>query len=90
MSKKAEAFKQYKEAAMVDMLLEKLPLIAEEISRPLSEAKKVTMVSSGNGDVGAAKLTGEVLDIMKRLPEAMEKLTGVSITQLAGKPGRLG
>ncbi|KAK1151669.1 flotillin-1 isoform X1 [Acipenser oxyrinchus oxyrinchus] len=90
MSKKAEAFKQYKEAAMVDMLLEKLPLIAEEISKPLSEAKKVTMVSSGNGDVGAAKLTGEVLDIMKRLPEAMEKLTGVSITQLAGKPGRLG
>ncbi|MGH0176843.1 UNVERIFIED_CONTAM: hypothetical protein FKN15_007284 [Acipenser sinensis] len=83
MSKKAEAFKQYKEAAMVDMLLEKLPLIAEEISKPLSEAKKVTMVSSGNGDVGVAKLTGEVLDIMKRLPEAMEKLTGVSITQLS-------
>ncbi|MGH0124305.1 UNVERIFIED_CONTAM: hypothetical protein FKN15_066022 [Acipenser sinensis] len=82
MSKKAEAFKQYKEAAMVDMLLEKLPLIAEEISKPLSEAKKVTMVSSGNGDVGVAKLTGEVLDIMKRLPEAMEKLTGVSITQV--------
>lgn len=28
MVKKAEAFKQYKEGAMVDMLLEKLPLVS--------------------------------------------------------------
>lgn len=28
MSKKAEAFKQYKDGAMVDMLLEKLPLVS--------------------------------------------------------------
>uniref|UniRef100_A0A672MLN9 Flotillin n=1 Tax=Sinocyclocheilus grahami TaxID=75366 RepID=A0A672MLN9_SINGR len=47
MTKKAEAFKEYKEGAMVDMLLEKLPLMAEEISKPLCAARKVTMVSSG-------------------------------------------
>lgn len=28
MSKKADAFKQYKDGAMVDMLLEKLPLVS--------------------------------------------------------------
>lgn len=28
MNKKAEAFKQYKDGAMVDMLLEKLPLVS--------------------------------------------------------------
>lgn len=28
MAKKAEAFKEYKEGAMVDMLLEKLPLVS--------------------------------------------------------------
>lgn len=28
MTKKAEAFKQYKDGAMVDMLLEKLPLVS--------------------------------------------------------------
>uniref|UniRef100_A0A9J8BKF9 Flotillin n=1 Tax=Cyprinus carpio carpio TaxID=630221 RepID=A0A9J8BKF9_CYPCA len=81
MVKKAEAFKQYKEGAMVDMLLEKLPLIAEEISRPLCAAQKVTMVSSGGSEVGVAKLTGEVLEIMSRLPSAVEKLTGVNISQ---------
>lgn len=53
--------------------------MAEEISKPLSEANKVTMVSSGGSEVGAAKLTGEVLDIMTRLPAAVEKLTGVNI-----------
>uniref|UniRef100_A0A8D3BZ24 Flotillin n=1 Tax=Scophthalmus maximus TaxID=52904 RepID=A0A8D3BZ24_SCOMX len=82
MTKKAEAFKQYEEGAMVDMLLEKLPLIAEEISRPLSQAQKITMVSSGGSEVGAAKLAGEVLDIMTRLPMAVEKLTGVNISQV--------
>lgn len=56
--------------------------MAEEISKPLCEANKVTMVSSGDGMVGAAKLSGEVLDIMTRLPEAVEKLTGVSISQV--------
>uniref|UniRef100_A0A8C2I0P6 Flotillin n=1 Tax=Cyprinus carpio TaxID=7962 RepID=A0A8C2I0P6_CYPCA len=82
MAKKAEAFQNYKEGAMVDMLLEKLPLMAEEISKPLSAANKVTMVSSGGSEIGAAKLTGEVLDIMTRLPETIEKLTGVSISQV--------
>ncbi|XP_056438688.1 flotillin-1a [Gadus chalcogrammus] len=82
MAKKAEAFQQYKEGAMVDMLLEKLPLMAEEIARPLSAAHKVTMISSGGGEVGASKLTGEVLDIMTRLPETVEKLTGVRISQV--------
>ncbi|XP_028663962.1 flotillin-1 [Erpetoichthys calabaricus] len=90
MAKKAEAFKQYKEAAMVDMLLEKLPEMAAEISKPMSQAKKVTMVSSGTGEVGPAKLTGEVLDIMNRLPDTVERLTGVSITQIGGKPSRMG
>ena len=57
--------------------------MAEEISRPLAEAQKITMVSSGGAEIGAAKLTGEVLDIMTRLPETIEKLTGVSISQVS-------
>lgn len=54
--------------------------MAEEISKPLSEAQKVTMVSSGGSEVGAAKLAGEVLDIMTKLPAAVEKLTGIDIS----------
>lgn len=56
--------------------------MAEEISKPLSAAHKVTMVSSGGSEVGAAKLAGEVLDIMTRLPNTVEKLTGIDISQV--------
>lgn len=54
--------------------------MAEEISKPLSSAQKVTMVSSGGAEVGASKLAGEVLDIMTKLPATVEKLTGVDIS----------
>lgn len=56
--------------------------MAEEISKPLSATQKITMVSSGGADVGASKLAGEVLDIMTKLPNAVEKLTGVNISQV--------
>ncbi|XP_072888266.1 flotillin-1-like [Hemitrygon akajei] len=89
MIKKAEAFNEYKDAAMVDMMLEKLPQVAAEISKPFSKVKKITMVSSGSGEVGASKMSGEVLDIMTRLPETIEKLTGVNISQGAMRPVRM-
>ncbi|XP_032193996.1 flotillin-1 isoform X3 [Mustela erminea] len=88
MAKKAEAFQLYREAAQLDMLLEKLPQVAEEISGPLTSANKITLVSSGGGTMGAAKVTGEVLDILTRLPESVERLTGVSISQVNHKPLR--
>merc|ERR1712111_237604 len=47
MNKKAEAFKEYKEAAMVDMMLKVLPQVAAEVSGPISQTKKITMVASG-------------------------------------------
>ncbi|XP_021361554.1 flotillin-1-like isoform X1 [Mizuhopecten yessoensis] len=81
MAKKADAWKDYADSAMIDMILETMPKLAAEIAAPLTNAKKVTMVSSGKGDVGAAKLTGEVLNIMEKLPLVVENLTGISITK---------
>merc|ERR1711892_780976 len=79
MRKKALAWQQYQEAAMVDMVLKTLPQIAAEIAAPLARANKVTMVSSGGGEIGAAKLTGEVLDVVRRLPAVVEAMTGVQL-----------
>ncbi|KAK2190352.1 hypothetical protein NP493_83g04042 [Ridgeia piscesae] len=81
MAKKADAWKEYQDAAIVDMVLDTLPKVAAEIAAPLSQAKKVTMVSSGKGEVGAAKLTGEVLTIMNKLPEVIEGMTGINISK---------
>jgi len=87
MGKKADAWRDYQEAAMVDMLLETLPKVAAEIAAPLSKVKKVTMVSNGSDSVGASKITGELLDIVIRMPQAMEQLTGVDITKTFRKGG---
>uniref|UniRef100_A0A2K6SZY9 Flotillin n=1 Tax=Saimiri boliviensis boliviensis TaxID=39432 RepID=A0A2K6SZY9_SAIBB len=86
MAKKVEAFQLYQEAAQLDMLLEKLPQVAEEICGPLISANKITLVSIGSGTMGAATVTGEVLDILSNLPESVERLTGVSISPVNHKP----
>ena len=86
MAKKADAWREYKDAAIVDMMLDTLPKVAAEIAAPLAQAKKVTMVTSGKGDVGAAKLTGEVLEIMTRLPQMVKSMTGVDMTKSKSRP----
>lgn len=90
MARKADAWKQYEDAAVVDMVLEMLPKVAAEIAAPLAQTKAVKMVSIGKGDVGAAKLTGEVLDVMERLPKTIEGLTGVNMTKAMSKSNRRG
>merc|ERR1719341_1899174 len=61
MAKKADAWKEYEEAALVDMMLKVLPRVAAEVSAPLAQTDKITMVSTGDGPVGASKLTEEML-----------------------------
>lgn len=90
MARKADAWKKYEDAAIIDMMLDMLPKVAAEIAAPLSQANKVTMVSMGKGDVGAAKLTGEVLEVMERLPKVVEGLTGVNITKVINTSHRRG
>ena len=83
MAKMADAWKEYGNAAMVDMMLEILPRIAAEIAAPLSGVKKVTMVADGTGQIGAARMTQEVLDIMAQVPAIVERMTGVDISKMA-------
>ena len=64
--------------------------IAAEIAAPLSQAKKITMVTDGSGDVGAAKLTNEVLLIMSSVPTTVKNMTGVDITQQLSRSGLTG
>lgn len=81
MQMKADAFKEYKEAAMVEMFLGTLPKVAAEVAAPLSQTKKMTMVASGNSEIGAAKVTGEVMDIIVKVPDMVKTMTGVDISK---------
>ncbi|KAL0270866.1 UNVERIFIED_CONTAM: hypothetical protein PYX00_008139 [Menopon gallinae] len=81
LTKRCEAWHEYREAAVVEMFLDVLPKISAEIAAPLSQAKKITMVSSGSGEVGAMKLTNEIMTIVTRVPDLVKSLTGIDIAK---------
>jgi flotillin len=80
---KAESFKQYNEAAVIEMIVRALPEIAGKISEPLSKTEKMIIINSGNGPGGgASKLTSDVTTIISQLPPVLEALTGVKFEKL--------
>ena len=58
-----------------------LPKVAAEVAAPLTKAKKITMISDNASELGASKITQEVLDIMNKIPDTVNKMTGVDISQ---------
>jgi len=80
---KAESFKQYNEAAVVEMIIRILPEVAGKISEPLAKTDKMVIINSGNGmGGGASKLTGDVTQIVAQLPPVIESLTGIKLEKL--------
>lgn len=83
MRMKAASFKEYNEAAVIEMIIRILPDVAGKISEPLSKTEKMIIINSGNGPGGgASKLTGDVTQIMAQLPPVIEGLTGVKLETL--------
>jgi len=86
MLKKAEAFKQYNDAAVIQMMIERLPEIAKNVAEPISRTEKIVVIDnggSGNGKpAGASKIAGYVTDIVAQLPETVEALTGVNLVDV--------
>ena len=80
---KAESFKQYNEAAVIEMIVRVLPEVAGKISEPLSKTDHMVIINSGNGPGGgASKLTGDVTQIIAQLPPVIESLTGIKFEKL--------
>jgi len=80
---KAESFKQYNEAAVIEMIVRILPEVAGKISEPLAKTDKIVIINSGNGPGGgASKLTGDITQIISQLPPVVESLTGVKFEKL--------
>ena len=80
---KAESFKQYNEAAVIEMIVRILPEVAGKISEPLAKTEKMVIINAGNGPGGgASKLTGDVTTIISQLPPIIESLTGVKFEKL--------
>ncbi len=82
MSKKADAWKQYTQAAVMQILIDRLPEIAAAISAPLAKTEKIVIVNSGGDSAGASKLTKDVINVIAQLPPAVEALSGVDLQEV--------
>ncbi len=88
MAKKAEAWKAYNEAAIAQMIVERLPEIARAVSEPLSRIDKIVIINSGGngGDgTGASRISHDVANVLAQLPPTVEALTGLKLDELLRK-----
>lgn len=80
---KAESFKQYNEAAVIEMIVRVLPEVAGKVSEPLAKTERMVIINSGSGPGGgASKVTGDVTQIIAQLPPIIESLTGIKFEKL--------
>ena len=84
-AKKAEAWQQYTQAAILQLMLDKLPQLANAVAQPLAKTEKIVIISSGgdnNSGAGASRVTKDVADTMAQLPAVIEALTGIRLMDL--------
>jgi flotillin len=91
MDKKAEAWKEYGQAAMIQQLFESLPEVASAVAQPLAKTDSIVVISNGGDDgagAGASKVTQDVSSTIAQLPALVQSLTGVDlISTLKNLPG---
>ena len=83
--KKAEAWENYTQAAILQQILNVLPGLANAIAQPLAKTEKIVVINSGgdsNSGAGVSKITKDVADTMAQVPAVIEALTGISIMDL--------
>ncbi|MCT2541776.1 MULTISPECIES: flotillin family protein [Streptomyces] len=78
MQKKADAFAQYGDAAVLQMLVEVLPEVVAKASEPLSAVDKMTVISTD----GASQLSRTVTDNVAQGMELLSSTTGVDLAAL--------
>src|ERR671918_1384268 len=81
MQKKAEAYKQYEEAATLELLVSRLPEVARAVAEPISNVKDITIIDTE----GANKLTRVTANTVSQLDSILESFTGASLSELVGR-----
>jgi flotillin len=81
MQSKADAFQQYGEAAVLDLLVRMLPQVVEAASAPLKAIDKLTVISTD----GASQLTRTVAANVAQGLQLGTDLTGVDLARLLSR-----
>lgn len=90
--KVAEAFEQFGQAAILDMIIKMLPEYAKQVASPLANIDKITVVDTGsNGEnSGANKVTGYATNLMSSLQESLKASSGIDVKELIENFSRKG
>lgn len=82
MEKKAEAYAKYNQAAVTQMIIEKLPEIAAAIAAPMSQIDKITIIGGGDSqNDGISSVSGTVTKTLSSVIESVRETTGFDITE---------
>ena len=76
--RKAEAMQLYGQAAMLEMVVNKLPEIAHSVSEPLSKTEKIILFGEG----GASSMARDTAGTMLQSFEAVKQAVGLDIPQI--------
>ena len=76
--KKAEAMQLYGQAAMLEMVVNKLPEIAQSVSEPLSKTEKIILFGEG----GASSMARDTAGTMLQTFEAIKQAVGLDIPKM--------
>lgn len=79
MEKKAAAWKQYNQAAIIQQLVDALPQVAAAIAQPLAQTEKIVIISSDGDGAGASRITADITNIIAQVPETLQALTGINL-----------
>ncbi|MDQ4124180.1 MAG: flotillin family protein, partial [Actinomycetota bacterium] len=81
MTRKAEAYKEYGEAATLELLVSRLPDVARAIAEPIGNVKDITIIDTE----GANKLTRTTANTVRQIDSVLESFTGASLSDLVGR-----
>jgi flotillin len=82
---KAAAYREYNQAAVLDKLISNLPEVVKALAEPLAKVDKINIVSTGggaNGNLGASRITGDMVNMLAQVPALIEALTGAKVGNL--------
>ena len=78
MRAKAEAYKQYGDAAVMTMVLEALPQLAAEVAAPLGRTKEIVVLG---GDESKGGLGRDLTGLLTNMTPAVRAVSGVDIAE---------
>ncbi|MGL5752362.1 MAG: flotillin domain-containing protein [Paraclostridium sp.] len=78
LDKKADAMSKMQQAAVIEMVIDKLPEIVKNAAAPLANVDSITMYGEGNG----AKMVGDIMTTTDKVIKGLEGAVGLDIKSL--------